>query len=734
MVEPSAYSEKLTAESADWCRFPSLGAYFAPHPRDEPYLRNDGLGSILDSVQSLHPPRSSFTSDEDVEHHGPPVAASDQPPGPSTRRSRLGRPRRQNHSCDQCRSGKRACDLPLDLTIHRQRPSAVCSQCNIRGIECTVAWLARKQALQQSSRQTNAKSRNAERNKAVEPTGTTEKDEARGARVSVPAIVSPISKASEDLTGQLLARQACSERFGLYVDIVDMPMSECLRQGSMPPQYSFGIAAWALLGESPQMSTYFGRANTWIQSCWDTDTDSNDDQNFAAPHLFRAVSLLDTIFQRENTETYSASMASRDAAITEAYKWVAVASAAQLAVDQDRSGTRGDSNAGLCTQQAQDIAYSAWRKAKHLVFGNLAAVSSFRLALAMLLFGKIVPLKYSTGQEEFEEDSAYAFCQGVWRLRRLCAGARARLMAQATSGGHDYDLEIEARRRRPTPTLAHSLQSDIKGNVSELIGAIEWLITMLNSVKIGISLGKLGALPVEAYMSADDDPRPQTDKSQQYLVSFLSGGFEDSILSHVKQREGPFTVLWVNGLSDDTIVRSIRQLAALVVLIWKDLAHLVLVSRASYIDEADLDVLHKRYVATITLIKLWRSAFGVLSDTMRYDLQNLHFSLWRLVAFSCIDTELAVLIFCEVSQNIETRLVAQASTPGASCFLNALQSTSAYRKKESLLSSQQVALISSTCRGVSRPGHQGTTGLKAYVQDICAHPVGATPLSMITCS
>jgi hypothetical protein len=49
--------------------------------------------------------------------------------------------RKQNHSCDQCRAAKRACDLPQDVSINGQKPTNICTTCKRRGIECTVTWL-----------------------------------------------------------------------------------------------------------------------------------------------------------------------------------------------------------------------------------------------------------------------------------------------------------------------------------------------------------------------------------------------------------------------------------------------------------------------------------------------------------------------------------------------------------------------------------------------------------------
>ena len=81
----------------------------------------------------------------------------------NARISRLGgstirNPRRQNHSCDQCRSSKKACNLPLRVGISGQKPSTPCATCNARGLECTVAWLASKKSEKQSRKKARTSS------------------------------------------------------------------------------------------------------------------------------------------------------------------------------------------------------------------------------------------------------------------------------------------------------------------------------------------------------------------------------------------------------------------------------------------------------------------------------------------------------------------------------------------------------------------------------------------------
>ncbi|KAE8320629.1 hypothetical protein BDV39DRAFT_211485 [Aspergillus sergii] len=729
LIEPLAIRDFPPANSTEYFRWAALDESLGSYSSKQPHIDNEALETMWSSVRSQSLTQPSLVPNEG-ERHSTTTIASDKAPASTARRFRLGRPRRQNHSCDQCRSAKRACDLPLNVAIHERRPSTACSMCNLRQTECTVAWLYRKQTLNQATttKQAPARSRNLEKRLATRTGNTSATDTPSEGCISPPATSVFIPKASQELTRQLLSRKVRSERLALYVDIVDIPLSQCLRQGSMPPQFSSGIASWGLLAQYPQMTTYFEKAKPWIQSCWDIDYVSSDDWNTAPPHLFRVVSLLDAIFQRKNGRADTAYTESRDTAITETYKWAAIAQAARLFVDRDAGRERNNSDTDVHFGYAHDMARSAWCNAKQLVLRNLATINSFRLALAMVLFGQIVPSE-SNESLECDETSAYLFFQGVHRFRRLCVGARALLTGLSTPRRCERRVQTGISSAELPRTQLQDLQSDIKGHLLELIGSIEWLVTMLNSIEIATSIEKLGALPVEDYISADDDCQHLNDTPPQWIVSCSrEKEAEDSILGVLKVKDQPFTTLWVNGISSETLVQSIRQLAALGVLIWKSLSHLVLLLRALDVDEVDLDVVHERYNSMMTLIQLWRSSFGVLDCTTRSNLQDLHFNLWRLIAFFCIDTDLAVLIFCEVSQTIEGRLLAQSFTPDTSPLLKELQSSSDYCKKEALISAQEVDLISSTCRGLSRPGHQGPTGLKARIQDICAH---SSPYMMI---
>ena len=79
-------------------------------------------------------------------------------------------------------------------------------------------------------------------------------------------IPTSISAYEEDLTRQATAHQTCSQQFNLYVDIWDMPMTECLTHIHIPPYYLLGVGALTQLSNSAHFSVYFGEAQSWIKS------------------------------------------------------------------------------------------------------------------------------------------------------------------------------------------------------------------------------------------------------------------------------------------------------------------------------------------------------------------------------------------------------------------------------------------------------------------------------------
>lgn len=216
-----------------------------------------------------------------------------------------------------------------------------------------------------------------------------------------------------------------------------------------------------------------------------------------ARQIFHTVNLLDSLFQRSVPQPNHRSMASRDMAITEAYKWAGVALAAQFGTGSVGQKDMNRSCPERHLRNSHAIALAAWESAKQKVFGNIAATTSFRVALSLILLGMIPPpMSGSTDRcKVLEEDAEYAFCEGVHRLHALCAQARARL----STNNQDTVPQSGAHRRRSalnTPNLPLLSVEDTR-YILELIGAVDWLVNILDAVVIGTSGRRTGTFAPE---------------------------------------------------------------------------------------------------------------------------------------------------------------------------------------------------------------------------------------------
>lgn len=631
-------------------------------------------------------------------------------------------PRKQNRACDPCRSLKRACNLSPNISIHKNKPSTACSTCIVRGVECTVKWLASKRPVLQSFKQVQTVPR------PVHTEASTDMRIENGTPQKVPNehlvdVLMSISTTEGDLARQLTAQITCSQQFCLYVDIFDMPISECLSEGSMPPSYSLGVAACTHLGHSTELSSYLEKANSWIKSCWQAKSDNPWCSATAAPHLFRTVSILDALFGQKNKDMFRVSMAWRDASITETYQWVAMATAAQIAVGKadfmghvDTSGTQSSS---------RDIASATWRKAKDMVFGNIAAFSSFRHALSLVLFGIILPpLATDERHKTFEEDAKYAFCEGIRRLRTLCVEVRACFLENESAIAPT--CQVCFRKDGHKCLHAQDVPSDVRQNILELVGAVEWVVTMFNAVQVATSYGRICAftpkmLYEEARISRVSQRNADAVLTQEDPQS--EKDIENLILTRAKAAKHAFTAIWSQGnRKDGTVLRAGRHLASLSILIWKSLGRLTLAAEDAWTNKADYREIHRHHDTTATLIQLWRSNFGTFNKSTKLYLPQSQRQSWRIFAFCSNDTDLAILLFYEIAQRLQTRLAQHVPTLEMERLLHSLWASNAFHKEQRLLSAMQVSIVASTCQSVTSIDRRRQMEL-TRLQDISAHPV-----------
>ncbi|GFG19167.1 hypothetical protein IFM5058_09778 [Aspergillus udagawae] len=625
-------------------------------------------------------------------------------------------PRKQNHSCDQCRTAKRACSLRQNMPINGQKPTTPCTTCDMRGLECTVAWLVNRKSQQETRKRRRTTS-------YVQGTGTVadpcvapcSEKRADTPLVEIGAVV--LSR-EDDLARQLAGRDTLSQRFNLYVDVIDMPISQCLLQGSMHPSYHLGIAALGPLSDSSHMSVYFHRANVWIKSCWEAQTGSSASAA-AAPNLLRATSVLDALFQYNgNRPVYSST--SRDASIAETYKWVTIASVAQFAASNHQSEEPGQPGQRDPHSHSRDVAMITWRRAKELLFQNISFVRSFRLAMSLLLFGLIPVPNPGDQSSAFEEDATFALCEGVRRIKTLCSEARACVLA---------NIEVDASRY--PKTKFHSVQmlpKDVQGNILELIAAIEWMSIMTNSIVIASSCGNICPLPLEICDNTLESPysgqeATQASGSDVSSVALLHDyEIDKSITSRAKEGECAFIALMCRDSSEELVLQAARQSGAVVILLWVCLACFNLDIENIINGNPNYEAAHRRYTIAVRLVELWGLSFGTLDSTTAFCIEKSTSDVRRLAGFCLNDGVLAILTFCAAAQRLETYLEGQPSIPQKESLASNLRSSRSYRKRQRLLAAQQLATFAKVSQGIASPGFQGTCGLKAHIQDIAAHP------------
>jgi len=682
----------------------------------EPPASEANVGS--DGIAHFHPPgqiadRSSVAPAVNANRSLLPVCDF---PKPSIGR----RARRQYRSCDPCRLAKRACDLPPGVAIHGNKPPMPCTMCSVRNAECTVAWLASRDG---SSRHAQKRPGSSSRSLTTRRTGDSGDANLRQRQNDDGLWVHSASltpSAEWDLAKGLVARERWSQQLYLYIDIIDMPLAVCLSQRCMPPCYTLGITALAPLTESTVVSPYLDRARSRITTCWDMNV-TPWMPTPPTPQLFLAVSVLDALFQHPEDQQ---KRNLRDEAIAETYKWVAIATATQFTTHKYDCGETGETHS-----RAKDLAIVTWKRAREMLFQNIGATRSFRLALSLLLFGTILP---PTGLEQssaFAEDAAYAASEGAQRLRTL--GVNARLYLQSSYGGADVPLffssVVDPRTGRPGSRPVQALPCEEKQNVLELLGAIEWLLCISQSATIvtsreckgltclDIDSVRIDKLPLRGPEQPRNMDEMQTRRHEKEL--------EDAILSRARAQQDTVTGLWQQGVSYDLVDQAVNHSGSIAVLLWRSLALLTLASQRLLTGLASYAEFQRYYIATTTIISSWRLTFGQIDRSTIMNLQWSPAELRRSVLFCATDGELAILVFDELIRELDAQLPGESWLPAEDSIHTDFRYTKMYRQEQRLMSAMHIAYLASTNVGISNPDSQQGCGLKANVRDISAHPV-----------
>ncbi|KAL3955847.1 hypothetical protein ACCO45_009866 [Purpureocillium lilacinum] len=198
------------------------------------------------------------------------------------------------------------------------------------------------------------------------------------------------------------------------------------------------------------------------------------------------------------------------------------------------------------------------------------------------------------------DDKVFAFSEGMYRLASLCLRARQELAAQ------DGARPTTPSTAKTSPRFGRNLAPSVAELLLELIASLEWLVSVYHAIAIGTSYGKVCVLPPES--QAENNKRfnlwqslPPGKMTNVYLISLLPAqphwqDVETSVLMRMGQARTTFTEFWQTSL-----------------------------------------------------VELWRKCFGTFDSTSRSDFILSHRQVWRICSFCSIDTDFAILLFCDVT-------------------------------------------------------------------------------------
>ncbi|OAQ67803.1 fungal zn(2)-Cys(6) binuclear cluster domain-containing protein [Pochonia chlamydosporia 170] len=601
---------------------------------------------------------------------------------------RTGPLRRQNHACDTCRSSKRACDLPVDGTVlqkHETRQS--CTTCRIRGVPCTTIWLSKKR-----SQRAKKWAQNAARNSGVNGRKAVE-----SVAVANDCPVPKFGTKQNELATTVLAGALCEELCHVYISVWDIPISQCLLQGSLPPQYSRGISAYGPLCRELRESDRIPQGKSWILTHWPLE-DSNTASPMkmvtdSRPHLFNTAYVLDVFFSESGHSSLPPNLRlTRDKTIDDAYKWAAVATAAQFVVgESEKTNDRSErSRKKALLSQSRDVAACAWHKARDAAFRSIAATTSFRHAIALVIFG-MIPTSGNSAHDGrlYEQDSVYALREGLQRLCNLCKRARLRLAATDTTN------RAQDSPRDERSSSSHELFPGVTENLIELLGAVEWMVSMLNSLAIVTSKGSNCPLPIDRQHT--ETPWEDSTWLNTTPISWpYDPEIDHSIVTRAEVQSTTVAMYQDLGF-DEAMLQAGRQTTCLAFLLWKHVAQFVLATKeiGDSTRSCNFDTLCRHYKTIASLIALWSRSFGSVPPGTSLDLKQT--KCGRMFAFHANTGNFAILLFYEVARELEDRLSALPPNRAGDGLTNALRYARTRLKSQRLMSATMTSIIISGC-------------------------------------
>jgi hypothetical protein len=494
--------------------------------------------------------------------------------------------RTQNHSCDQCRLSKRACDLRNESSL--SLPS--CSTCNTRGLSCTQTWLKKRA------------------NESLTPSLTVKKQK----------VGDPVGKANDlqlSLTDAHLAQEVFSttfvaRKFNLFLYTAELPLSQWLADGCIP--YSCGLDVMPRPGQANgPLDAVMKTIHSQIapqSSAYGTSTSFTPRSIYATCALDVFLGHYLRLRGSGRNKTYRTP--NEEATINRALTYAIVAATSQYNTSKDQ------------IKAQRQLAKESWHNARDALFSCISS-QSFRITVGLIILGLVTPPGSKDGREDYSsdtlEDSAYALQQGLDRSKDLCK--RARLVLK--TGEYTERNFLEA-----------------------MIGSVEWLCHIVTSVSVLTDTDMAHVVTLEP--SVIDQLSLKT--SENATLQVLDGNMSlwDQVLHRSSTFRSISSELVIDyNTPQDFLQMVFRWAASLKVLIWKAVGDFrACLDEAQAV--VDYSKIRKTYDLVMSLITLWEDCYSGIHSPFLETKAVMRPMTRAMQAFSASHVSLAIIHFVEI--------------------------------------------------------------------------------------
>lgn len=620
-----------------------------------------------------------------------------------------GPPRRQYKSCDQCRAGKLACDLPVSVCDSDEAKRKKCASCSTRGTECTIEWVKEinqiRSKKKKRSESTTSKKEDDRSNSFTHTHNVLFSSSLKSSSLS-PVIVemdqlysfaypATPSIMEEHMCSSLISQAVEQDRCKSFYEVVEIPFFQWLSSGCLPRLYGSGIIATSLTLESSSNFQNM-KPNPTIQKC----------SFMTMPHLLFAVQLLDTLISSKdfgNKRFFISNPSS------EKIESALLATIITIGSQSSKPSETGQSS--FANHEKQNQLYtSLWVKCKTKLFDLMPETRSFKLALSFMIFGCAAPPTVFPSShlddsenlrtnEEFARSSIFALSQGFTKMRYLCKYVRSVL------------------RHSPCATFK-------KEQVVQLLAAFEWFIVILEST-IMLTLRNIIQRPMvlsneeeetqeesvsiyPSFYGEEGDGEEEVD-NDDLETQILEPGFLDfgdsldgikseerssqqnesvsienfclstskkvesieiqevriwnSVIKDCRQDQEINTAPLDSAESIESLLLSIRKASSLKVLLWRSVRQFDTITKKAkfYKSLARRNIVSieqdHTYQIILKIIRLWHTTYSSMATRVICLFAKMNRSIRSMISFVCLHIPLATLHFCDIAQSAQQTLV-----------------------------------------------------------------------------